>query len=98
MTVSCLHVDFNEMLEPDLVLLPQTDEVVDRKGNIVQLYEGLFISLYSEDSDEQGNPDNLTAEGWVEMNNFQHPWGQAAKWCCRINHQGIRHESDIISD
>ena len=60
------------MLEPDLVLLSQTDQVVDQEGNIVQLYEGLFVSLYSEDFDEQGNPDNLTAERWVEKNTFQH--------------------------
>ena len=66
MTVSCLHVDFNEMLEPDLVLLSQTDQVVDQEGNIVQLYEGLFISLYSEDFDEQGNPQYKVSMGSFE--------------------------------
>lgn len=94
MNIHSIYVDFNEMLEPDLVLLSKTDERTDSSGKIIKLYEGLAISIYSDDTDDQGNPDPLIAEGVVEKNTFQHPWGHAAKWCCRINEKGISNESD----
>lgn len=90
-----IPVDFNEMLEPDLVLLSQTDFRTDSAGTTVHLREGLLVHLYESDVDDSGNFDNLIAEGTVERRTEDTPWGKAAKWCCRIDKSGIRHESDI---
>ena len=88
-----LYVDFNEMLEPGLVLLSKEDTKIDTHGNVVFLREGLHVKIYDDDSDINGNVDNLIAEGVVERN-VATGWAIAAKWCCRIDGNGIRHESE----
>lgn len=88
-----IYVDFNEMLEDNLVLLSQQDTKQDSSGNIIQLHAGLKVHVYMDDVDQAGQRDNLIADGMVE----RHPgvgWGMVAKWCCRIDSKGIRHESD----
>lgn len=90
-----IPVDFNEMLESNLVLLSQTDTRVDSSGATVVLTEGLSVFVYEEDVGADGQPDYLIASGTVEKNKRDASWGQAAKWCCRIDSQGIRHQSEI---
>lgn len=90
-----IYVDFNEMLDNDLVLLSKTDSKHDSDGNLVFFKEGMSIQIYTDDVDENGNQDNLIAEGMVEVNTVKKgAWGSIAKWNCRINKNGIRHESD----
>lgn len=89
----CLYVDFNEMLASDLVLLSQNDTKADKLGNPIELYEGLEIAIYSDDVNCDGKPDNLIAQGRVELNRTE-GWSKIAKWCCRIDKDGISHESD----
>ena len=84
-----VRVDFNEMVEPDLVLLAQSDEVVDSAGSLLRLAEGLAIHIYTEDPGDNSEPDALIADGTVERNVFG-GWTSAAKWNCRIDARGIR--------
>jgi hypothetical protein len=88
-----IYVDFNELLEEDLVLLSQTDVKPDSSGAPIQLQVGMRVHVYSDDVDEHGNPDNLVADGVVELNTAG-GWASAAKWCCRIDRAGIRNESE----
>ena len=90
-----IQVDFNEMLESDLVLLSQTDIRVDSSGTAVVLTEGLPVLIYEEDTGANGQLDYLIASGTVEKTKSNASWAQAAKWCCRIDRQGIRHQSEI---
>ena len=91
-----LYVDFNEMIENDLVLLSKTDIKKDSQGNEIELKEGLKVKIYCEDTDENDNDDYLLAEGVVERNIYSeiYSWTSNAKWNCRINERGIYHESD----
>src|SRR5215472_9440831 len=89
-----LYVDFNEMLAPDLVLLSRHDAKPDANGEMVHLSEGLEVAIFSDDLDDQGQPDNLVAVGVIERNHDK-GWSKAVKWCCRIGPEGIRHESDF---
>lgn len=91
------YVDFNEMLEPDLVLLAQHDQKADSAGNLVSLFEGLPVAVYSDDKDAHGQIDNLVASGIVGKNTHTDGWSRAAKWLCRISEPGIRHESETHS-
>ncbi len=88
-----IYVDFNEMLEERLVLLSKVDVKPDSSGRDVVLVEGMEVHVYSDDKDATGAVDNLIADGVVERNVAGH-WAAAAKWCCRIDAAGIRHESD----
>ena len=89
-----IPVDFNEMLAPDLVLLSKTDARTNSAGETIILHEGLAVHVYEADSDADGKPDNLIADGTVERNVSTASWAVAAKWCCRINKEGIRHEAE----
>ncbi len=89
-----LYVDFNEMLEPNLVLLSVTDTKIASNGEIVSLSGGLKVSVYMDDMNERGHCDNLVATGVVEANQST-GWVAHVKWCCRIDANGIRHQSEI---
>lgn len=90
------YVDFNELMEFDVVLLSQTDTKKDVQGKDVQLSEGLPIAIYSDDFGQDGKPDNLVAEGVVIANKYTGSFPHV-KWCCRISNPGIRHQSDLVT-
>jgi hypothetical protein len=88
-----IYVDFNEMLEDNLVLLSKTDIKKDSQGNEIMLYEGLKVKIYEDNLNDSDEEDNLIAEGVVELNISTESWAKAAKWNCRINENGIYNES-----
>jgi hypothetical protein len=87
-------VDFNEMVDANTVLLSVEDTKVDASGAVVQLHEGLPISVYMDDRDASGNIDNLLANG-VVIKNKESGWSAHVKWCCRIDDDGIRSQSEV---
>jgi hypothetical protein len=95
MKIPTLIVDFNEMLEPNLVLLSAGDTTPDSSGVPIQLLEGMLVAIYSDDLGDDGKPDKLMAEGVVERNTHK-GWSARVKWCCRINSKGIRHQSEQV--
>jgi len=96
MTKPCFRVDFNELVEPDLVLLSQDDHKQDSSGQLVELRTGLAAEVYEEGVDTAGLPDELFAQGVVQKNVSGVQWAQAAFWLLRIDSNGIRHRSEII--
>lgn len=87
-----IYVDFNDMIEADLVLLSKTDSKEDSQGNRIEFKEGLMVNVYSDDLSSCDEVDNLIADGVVELNT-QAGWTSEAKWNCRINTAGIYNES-----
>jgi hypothetical protein len=88
------YVDFNELIERDLVALAKDDTKLTSTGERVDLCEGLAIEVYSDDNNDRGEADNLIASGIVEHNSTI-GWAQHIKWNCRIDSKGIRYESDL---
>jgi hypothetical protein len=90
-----IRVDFNELVEPDLVLLSQKDIAVDSEGNEILLADGVKVSVYEFNHYEDGDKEYLLADGVVEINRpeVNGQWTKAAKWCCRIDNNGIRNET-----
>ena len=88
-----IYVDFNEMVESNLVLLSKTDFKEDSDGNLIELKEGMVVKIYENSENENNEEDNLIAEGTVELNTYK-DWASAAKWNCRINEKGIHPESE----
>ena len=87
-----LYVDFNEMIEEDLVPLSNDDFMKNSKGELIHLREGLRVKLYSDDLNSCSNKDNLIAEGEAELNT--HPmFMHDVKWVCRIDPMGIYNNS-----
>lgn len=88
-----IYIDFNEILEDNLVLLSKSDIKKDSEGNEIVLYQGLKVKIYENDVDDSNEEDNLIAEGIVKLNNSDESWAKHAKWNCRINEDGIYNES-----
>lgn len=86
-----IKVDFNEMVEEDLVLLSKSDEVYDAERNKIVLLKGLPISVYEYNEYKNGTTEHISAEGIVEPNDptVNGRWTKGTKWCCRINANGI---------
>jgi hypothetical protein len=57
----------------------------------VSLHEGLILTLYSDDADDRGRPDDLEVSGVVE---YSHDEGC---WVARIDWSAIRHASDTVT-
>jgi len=79
-----IQVDFNEMVEENVVLLSREDHREDSSGTRVALSPGLRVHLYDDDRDEHGEPSYLLATGIVELNTHD-DWSRHVKWCCRID-------------
>ena len=92
MNVPRIYVDFNELIEDNLVHLSKDDFIKDSKGNIIELKEGLEVKIYSDDLGGCNEEDNLIADGIVEINR-KGDWVNETKWNCRINNAGIYNES-----
>ena len=92
-----IYVDFHEMVDYNIVLLSQHDAKIDSEGNKITFYEGMPVSIYSDDFDLDDQIDNLIAEGIAIKYDFSdyYPHWQHVKWCCLIDEKGIIHESDL---
>ena len=91
-----LRADFNGLFG-DLLCLSHSDTTVDSEGNIVHLSQGLHVTVYDEDLDDQGNRDDLLATGIVEKSP---PWiaCNGSRWVLRIDGDGVRNESEIPAE
>ncbi len=93
MSLPTFHVDFNELVQPDLVLFSQHDERQDVEGRSFTLVEGMRVRVTDEDLGEDGSRDDLFAVGIVVPNGLGR-WLHV-KWCCQLDAPGVRHLSDI---
>jgi len=89
------YVDFNEMIDANTVLLSAGDCKIDSRGVTVQLQEGMLVTVYMDDLNENGSADNLVANGVVTKNTDAACWAAHVKWCCRIDGDGIRPQSEV---
>lgn len=80
-------VDFNELLERDLIMLSQTDLRKDTNGSSVLLVEGLPIEVQEDNLYDDGTREVLFARGVVEANSTG-TWSYV-KWCCRFDSEGV---------
>jgi hypothetical protein len=80
-------VDFNEMVERDVVLLSKEDSARDSAGHVINLQEGMRVYLYTDDMDDTGKPTYLLASGTAERH-VASDWSAPARWRCRIDEWG----------
>lgn len=84
------------MVTDDIVLLSKDDTKADSMGSIITFYEGLPVSLYSDDVSNSGETDNLIFEGTaIKYDLKSYPEWWHVKWCVRIDWNSLMHESDM---
>jgi hypothetical protein len=88
-----VRADFNGLFS-DILCLSHEDTCLDEAGAPVLLHEGLIVTAFDEDADENGNPDDLIASGVVEPSPS---WLRCngSRWVLRVDEKGVRHESDL---
>lgn len=89
-----VEADFNGIIEPGLLCLSHSNEVKTAQGETISLQEGMVLTAYDLDTDENGNPDKIFASGFVEKSP-SYAKCRGSLWSLRIDSDGIRHESDI---
>jgi len=81
-----IRVDFNELVEPGLVLLSKTDLVTCDDGTNIVLHPALPLVAFEYNEYGDGTPEYLFVQGKAERNDPQKngEWTRAARWCCRF--------------
>jgi hypothetical protein len=88
-----IHADFNGLFR-ELLCLSHKETYLGEDGSAIVVQEGMTITAFDKDVDEDGQPDNLIASGTVER---PPEWlsCQGSRWVLRIDENGVRHESDL---
>lgn len=88
MTAGRIWVDFMKTDDLRRIVLTTQGTLADLRNQSIELYEGMELSVYSDDADEVGRPDNLLVNGVVLFDKL------AKRWVLEIDWDAIRHESD----
>jgi hypothetical protein len=88
-----LRGDFNGLFG-DLLCLSHTDTCTDEAGATVELKEGMIVTAFDMDEDDDGKRNDLIATGVVQRSP---DWlnCHGSRWSLQIDENGVRHESDI---
>jgi hypothetical protein len=88
MTIPRVYADFQNLDDENRLRLTCAGTRRDLERQGIELREGMNLTLYTDDANDNGQPDELLAEGIVEYN-------EAEKcWVARIDWQALRHASE----
>ena len=79
-----IKVDFNERMEPDLVLISKTDVRTDSDGNSIKLFSGAFVYLYEYNKYEDGEEELRELLGGKGLMSFPKPRKLIEKLCVSL--------------
>lgn len=83
-----VYADFHNADSQGRLRLNCVGTVEDLSQQQVELRAGLVLTLYSDDLNEQGQPDELLVEGVVSFSEEEHCWVAVIDW------DAIHHASD----
>jgi hypothetical protein len=88
MTAPKVYADFQNLDDFNRLRLTCAGTLEDLERQGLRLREGLVLTLYTDDADDLGRPDELRAEGVVHYDDDQRCWVAAIDW------ERLRHASD----
>jgi hypothetical protein len=83
-----IYVDFIKLDEDRRLILSCRGTHNDLARYNIKLEEGLVLTFYSDDADDDGNNDDLVVQGTVHYNT------NLNEWVASINWEDIKHVSD----
>jgi hypothetical protein len=83
-----VYADFQNIDDANRLRLTCTGTRQDLAHHGIQLHEGLVLTFYSDDADEQGQSDELRVEGRVHYDLEGRCWVASIDWAA------IRHASE----
>jgi len=87
MSVPRIYVDLHNLDDDNRVRLTCAGTLKDLEQEGIALHEGLPLSFYTDDADDQGHPDPLYVDGVVEFD------ATARSWVARMDWPRLRHAS-----
>ncbi|MGH7201129.1 MAG: hypothetical protein ACREJB_11025 [Planctomycetaceae bacterium] len=93
-----IYADFQNLDDSNRIRLTcaGTREDLARQG--VQLRDGLNLTLYTDDEDDAGRPDELLVDGTVQYNDTEKCWVAAVNWNHLVHASERRSEESHHSD
>jgi len=87
MTAPRVHADLQNLDDENRLRLNCAGTRQDLEWQGIELREGMVLTLYTDDANDEGLPDELLAEGIVHYSDTEKCWVAAIDW------QGISHAS-----
>ena len=88
MSTPRVYADFQNLDDANRLLLTCAGTLQDLQRQEIQLQEGLVLTFYSDDADDQGQPDELRVEGVVHYDADGQCWVATVDWAT------LRHASE----
>jgi hypothetical protein len=88
MAATKVYADFQNLDDDNRLRLTCAGTLADLARQRIELRDGLTLTLYTDDADEEGRPDELRAEGVVRFNQAEQCWVAEIDWAA------VRHASD----
>ncbi len=88
MTTPRVYADFQNLDDENRLRLTCAGTRRDLERQGIELREGMVLTLYTDDANDEGQPDELLAEGIVQYNDVEKCWVAAIDW------HAIRHGSE----
>jgi hypothetical protein len=89
-----ISTDFNGFLERNLLCLSHSETAQDASGRTVTLHEGMILTAFDLDADDNGNPDRILVTGTVERSPA-YAQCRGSIWSLRVDSQGVQWESQL---
>jgi hypothetical protein len=83
-----VYADFQNLDDQNRIRLTRTGTCQDLERQEIQLREGLVLTLYTDDANDEGSPDELLAEGVVHLSDEEDCWVATIDWTA------LRHASE----
>jgi hypothetical protein len=83
-----VYADFQNLDDSNRLRLTCAGTIADLAHKSIELHEGLALTFYTDDADDQGEPDELRTDGVVHYDEHDRTWVASVDW------SAIRHESD----
>lgn len=86
-----VYADFQNLDDANRLRLTCDGTLQDLARQGIRLREGLALTFYTDDADDEGRPDELRAEGLVQYDKDHDLWVATVDW------GAVRHASDGAS-
>lgn len=83
-----IYADFHNLDDFNRLRLTCAGTLAELSRQAIELREGLILTLYMDDADDEGRPDELLAEGIVHYCSEEQVWVASVDW------DKVRHASD----
>ncbi len=86
------YADFQNLDDANRLRLTCAGTWQDLERQQIELRDGLRLPFYTDDADDDGNPDELLVDGVVHYDSVGQVWVATVDW------QAVRHTSDEVKE